>query len=97
MGEQDKADSLGQPLHKSQLASTGAVTALGLAAVKQLAIYGIVCLHLDLEGYVQVARPGEVTLDALPEPMALQQLQAQDYTDDELAEYLKGRDARLRR
>lgn len=97
----DQANSTSQEspkrLHSSSLNSVAAITALGLNAAKQLGLYGIVCLHLDVNGYVCVARPGEVTLDALPEPEALLHLTSQGYGDEELIEYLKGRDARLSR
>jgi hypothetical protein len=93
----DNQDPTPTRLHKSKLTSVGAITALGLNAAKQLALYGIVCMHLDVDGFVQVARPGEVTLDALPEPEAIQHLVKQGYDDGELEQYLRGRDARLSR
>ena len=84
-------------LHKSQLSSTGAPAALGLTAIKRLIEFGVVTLFIDSAGFVKVADPGEVTLDALPEQMAIQELVTRGYDDGRLAEYLKDRDARMGR
>lgn len=87
----------GKPLTREQLGSDQATTLLGILATKHLAISGLVCFYLDIDGTVCVAPPGEVTLDALPEQMALQELTHRGYTDASLEEYLKGRDARMGR
>ena len=82
-------------LHRSELSSVQAISSLGLHAAAQLGQYGMVCMYLDRDDFVQLARPGEHTLDALPEPEALHHLLAHGYTDQELEDYLRGRDARL--
>lgn len=86
----------GRRLHKRDLATSTAPAVLGLVAVRQLLEHGQVCLYLDDEGCVAVAAPGEIGLDSLPEPMAINTLLEQGWTEDEVATYLKGRDARLR-
>ena len=85
----------GRPLHKKDLGTDQATALLGVLATKHLAINGLVCFYLGQDGTIQVAPPGEVTLDALPEPMAIQELQTRGYDDAQLADYLKGRDARM--
>ena len=87
----------GKPLTREQLGSDQATTILGILATKHLVTTGLVCFYLDSDGVICVAPPGEVTLDALPEEMALRELTDRGYTDASLAEYLKGRDARMGR
>lgn len=84
-------------LHKRNLASVQGTAALGLVITKRLLEAGICTVYLSKDGYVELALTGEVTLDALPEPMAIQELMARGYADDQLAEYLRGRDARMGR
>ena len=84
----------GKPLSREQLGSDQATAALGVIATQHLALHGMVCLYTTADGIIQVAPPGEVTLDAVPEPMAIQELVDRGYTEDEMIEYLKGRDAR---
>ena len=94
---EDKLETLpdpGRPLTKDDLHSNGAVIALGLSVAKHLMTYGVCELYLGPDGRVQIARPGEVSLDALPEDQAIRELQGRGYDEDELVEYLKGRDAR---
>lgn len=86
-----------RPLQRRDLGTDQATALLGVLATKHLAHSGIVTFYLDQEGTVCVAPLGEVTLDALPEQMALQELTQRGYDDDQLAEYLKGRDARMGR
>jgi len=87
----------GRPLHKRDLGTDSATAMLGVLATKHLSVYGLVCFYQSQDGTICVAPPGEVTLDALPEPMALQELSQRGYDDDQLEEYLKGRDARMGR
>jgi len=87
----------GASLHKSQLVSTEATAAVGLNAISRLLEFGVVTLFLDKQGYVLLADPGEITLDALPEQMAIKELVDRGYDDARLEEYLKGRDARMGR
>ena len=84
-------------LHKTELATDGAVASLGVLAIAHLVKYGVVSFFFDAEGYVTIAGQGEVTLDALPEEMALQELMARGYNNEALVEYLKSRDARMGR
>ena len=87
----------GGRLNKSQLTSVQGTAALGLAVTKRLLEAGVCTVYLTSEGFVQLAAVGEVTMDALPEPMAIQELTRRGYTDQDLAEYLEGRDARMGR
>ena len=84
-------------LHKSDLANEGTPTVLGFIVAKQLMEYGESTLYLDAEGFVAVAAPGEISLDSIPEEMAINTLVSKDWTDADIADYLKGRDARLSR
>jgi len=84
-------------LHKSQLASVQGTAALGLVVAKRLIEAEVCTVYLSKEGFVEVALTGEVTLDALPEPMAIQELVKRGYSDDQLGGYLSGRDARMGR
>lgn len=96
MPDEDKPDK-DKPLHKTELASDGAVAALGIIAIRRLVEFGVATLFIDTEGFIKVADPGEVTLDALPEQMAIQELQGRGYDEARLVEYLKDRDARMGR
>ena len=84
-------------LHKADLSNEGTPTMLGLIVARQLMEYGESTIYLDAEGFVAIAAPGEVSLDSLPEEMAINTLVGRQWTDDEIAVYLKGRDARLSR
>jgi hypothetical protein len=84
-------------LHKSDLSNEGTPTVLGFIVARQLMEYGESTVYLDAEGFVAVAAPGEIALDSLPEEMAITTLAAKEWTDEEIADYLKGRDARLSR
>ena len=97
MGTRDSEDEQGEHLHKQHLTSVTGTAALGLVVSKRLLEAGVCTVHLNSEGFVQLAGVGEVTMDALPEPMALQELTRRGYTDADLAEYLEGRDARMGR
>jgi hypothetical protein len=83
-------------LHKRDLATSAAPAVLGLIVVRQLLEFGQSSVYLDDEGYVAVAAPGEISLDSLPEPMAINTLVDQGWTDEEVANYLRGRDTRLK-
>lgn len=93
----DEEDTNTRKLHREDLANSGAPSALGLIVARQLLEYGESTVYLDEDGFVAVAAPGEVGLDALPEEMAINQLVGQGWTDEEVASYLRGRDARLKR
>jgi len=85
----------GKPLSTQHLGTDQATAVLGVLATKHLSVYGVCCFYTALDGTIQVAPPGEVTLDALPEPMAIQELTDRGYKEEQLIEYLKGRDARM--
>jgi hypothetical protein len=84
-------------LRREDLSSTEAISAIGLLVVRQLLEYGESTLYLDDEGTVSIAAPGEIGLDSLPEEMAINTLISQGWADEEVAKYLRGRDARLQR
>lgn len=83
-------------LHKRDLVSSEAPAVLGLLVVRQLLEYGQSSVYLDDEGYVALAAPGEIGLDSLPEPMAINTLLEQGWNEEEVATYLRGRDARFK-
>jgi hypothetical protein len=85
-----------KPLHRKDLASKATIAALGLVAVRELQLSGSVAFYIDSNGYVLSAPTYELTLDGLPEEMAIAELLARGYQDNQLEDYLKGRDARLR-
>jgi hypothetical protein len=91
----DKAQ--GRALTLQSLGTDQATAALGVLATKHLALHGVVSFYTALDGTIQVALPGEVTLDGIPETMAIQELTAKGYSQEDLVEYLKGRDARMGR
>ena len=97
MENRDSEDEQGERLNKSQLVSVQGTAALGLVVSKHLLENGICTVYLSADGNVEIAMPGEVTLDALPEPMAIQELSKRGYDDSELANYLRGRDIRMGR
>ena len=84
-------------LTSKHLGTDQATAVLGVLATKHLSQYGICTFYRATDGSIQVAPPGEVTLDALPEPMAIRELTDRGYTEEQLIEYLKGRDARMGR
>lgn len=90
-------DSDTRRLHKSDLANEGTPTVLGFIVAKQLMEYGESTLYLDADGFVAIAAPGEIALDSLPEEMAINTLVSKQWEDGDIADYLKGRDARLSR
>lgn len=51
-------------------------------------------LFINSNGEVEICPPGEVGLDGLPEDAALSILIDRQYTDEQLAVYLRGREAR---
>ena len=68
---------------------------LGTLAVKQLQANRVACFFLNAEGVVEIVPPVELAMDYLPENQALHHLTRQhQYTDQQLALYMKARDAR---
>ena len=84
-------------LTMKRLASKDGVAALGVIAARQLMDYGVSSLFLNQDDCVEIAGPGEFSLDALPEEMAITQLAAHCVPDSEIEQYLRGRDIRLKR
>ena len=87
----------GRVLALDHLGTDQATAVLGVLATKHLSQYGVCTIYVALDKTIQIAPPGEVTLDALPEHMAIQELKDRGYADPQLIEYLKGRDARMGR
>jgi hypothetical protein len=84
----------GKALTIHHLGTDQATAVLGVLATQHLSQYGVCTFYKALDGTLLVAPAGEVTLDALPEHMAVRELGERGYTDEQLVEYLKGRDAR---
>tara|TARA_R110002096_G_scaffold203845_1_gene389246 strand:- start:305 stop:592 length:288 start_codon:yes stop_codon:yes gene_type:complete len=87
----------GKPLSVTHLGTDQATAVLGVLASAHLSQYRVCTFYVSLDGTIAVAPAGEITLDALPEPMAVRELTDRGYTEEQLIEYLKGRDARLGR
>lgn len=92
---EDKAQ--GRALTLQSLGTDQATAALGVLATKHLALHGVVSFYAAQDGTIQLALPGEITLDGIPETMAIQELTARGHTEEQLIEYLQGRDARMGR
>ena len=83
------------PLTISKLSTSEAVTALGLTAVKHLSENKEVSMYVALDGTIQVAFPGEFTLDGIPETQAINALLESGKSEKDVEMYLRGRDARM--
>lgn len=70
--------------------------ALGTVAANLLTLAGQVTFFVNADDLVEIAPPGEVELDACEPVAALEKLLQRGYTDEQLQEYLRGREARLR-
>lgn len=86
----------GKKLSKDGLQTAEAVLGVGLVVVKELQERGIVTVFVNTGGEVEICLPGEYALDALPEDEALTTLLENNYSDEQLMAYLKGRNARAR-
>ena len=91
------SDSERETLHKRNLTTSEAILALGTIVARQLIEYGESSVYISQDESVCIASPGEFSMDALPEEMAIHTLLDQDWTEEEVAQYLEGRDARLKR
>jgi hypothetical protein len=85
-----------QLLTRDLLVSPAATEVLGTIARARLWEDGCVTFFLNVQGQVETAPLYEVQLDALPEAEAISRLQAKNYVQEQLINYLKGRDARSR-
>ncbi len=90
------SDPTDKPLLISDLNKDIAIVALGAVAAKELMLKKEVAFFVDKNGQIQLVPIAELLLDALPETMAIQNLLEQDVEDSVVAEYLKGRDARMK-
>lgn len=61
---------------------------------RKLQDHGVVALFIDADNDIQIALPGELELDGVPEEEAISALLSKGYDDTQLVAYLKGRDAR---
>lgn len=90
-----KSDSQeGTPLSRDRLFTQEGLHTLAVVAATLLKDSGVAHLFVNDRGLIEVALPGEVLLDGLPEAEALRRLAELGYEDAALAEYLRGRDAR---
>lgn len=84
----------GEKLSREKLQTAEAVLSLGLTVVKELSEQGMVTVFINEAGEVELAPPSEVELDALEMAEALDVLVQNNYTDEQLFAYLRGRKAR---
>jgi hypothetical protein len=85
------------PVHYSNLMTTAAMSSLGLIASALLLQHEQVTLMVGTDGNIEVVPVGELELDLLDEASALQELVNRDYSDQQMAEYLRQREVRLSR
>lgn len=85
-----------KPLILAELTKDTSILALGAVAVRELLVKREVAFFVDEKGQIQIVPVAELLLDAVPEPMAIQEMLRQQITDDGIELYLKGRDARMR-
>ncbi len=86
------------PLTLSRASKPDGVIVLGSLAVKQLEVNSIACFMVNAEGVVEIVPPVEIAMDYFPEPDAIRTLVTDHkYTDAQLINYLKARDARKAR
>lgn len=84
-----------QPLTRATLLQAPAVTVLGQLAANQLFEHGSACFWLNQDGQVELVPLVELQLDLVDEDRALQVLVEAGYGDNQLREYLMGRDTRV--
>lgn len=77
-----------------RLDHTDSIMLMGALCARVLRERGQITLYMGKENTVQQAMPYEVELDLDKEKDALQVLTMCGYTDEQLIDYLKGRDAR---
>jgi hypothetical protein len=81
-------------LTREGLSSPGAVVGLGMVIAAELEKKGVVVVFINAQGVVEMCPMEEVQLDIFPKDEAIQHLISQDYTDEMLVLYLKGRAVR---
>lgn len=82
-------------IHYDQLSSTAVMSALGLIAAQALHHRKQITLMVSTGGIIEIVPVGELELDLLDESSALQELLKRDYTDQQMADYLRQREIRL--
>jgi hypothetical protein len=85
-----------KPLALSELTNDVAAVILGSVAARELLSKREAAFFVDERGDVQLIPVAELLLDALPEPMAIQEMAKQGLSDDTLELYLRGRDSRMK-
>lgn len=83
-------------LTKADLTNPGSAAIIGMVIVRQLIEFGQSSAYVDDQGVVCFAAPGELSLDGIPEEMAINTLVGNGWDEGEIATYLKGRDARMK-
>lgn len=81
-------------IQHSALLQVASISAIGLVAATALHKDGICVLQLGEDGFLEFAPAQELPLDDLPEPDALLKLVSMDYSDQQMASYLKQRERR---
>lgn len=89
------SDPADKPLILSELTKDASIVALGAVAAKELLIKREAAFFVDAKGHVQIVPIAELLLDAIPEPMAIQEMLKQKITNEGIELYLRGRDARM--
>lgn len=90
------SDPTDKPLVISDLNKDIAIVALGAIAAKELMVKREVAFFVDKQGQVQIVPIPELLLDALPETMAIHEMINQNIDDEDIKQYLIGRDARMK-
>ena len=83
-----------EKLSKDKLQTANAVLSLGLIVVKELDERGVATVFINEDGEVELALPGEIELDELPEDQAMDMLLDRNYEEEQIVAYLRGRTAR---
>lgn len=90
------SDPTDKPLVLSELTKDTSIVALGAVAAKELLLKREVAFFVDHRGQIQLVPTAELLLDAVAEPMAIQEMASQGCEDKEIENYLRGRDTRMR-
>ncbi len=89
-------DPTDKPLMLTELTKDASIVALGAVAAKELSLKREVAFFVDRQGQVQIVPVAELLLDAVPEEMAINGMTHQGCEDQEIENYLRGRDARMK-
>jgi hypothetical protein len=95
--ESTRLEAIPQPVTRSMLFRRESMGVLGQLAAASLFEHGNACFWLNAEGCVELVPLAELQLDRTPEAEAIQQLTLYNrYTDQQLRDFLIGRDARTK-